>query len=344
MYATDFDYYLPEELIAQYPAERRDQSRLLVVDREKRSYFEKRFRDVAGFLRPGDCLVLNDTRVIPARLIARKADGEAKIEVFINRDLGKGEFEVLLRPAKRLRTGSRLLFGREGELAAEVVEKGGHLNRIRFDAPPEEIIPAIEKIGLVPLPPYIRRHPEKIDRLRYQTVYAEKKGAVAAPTAGLHFTEELLEEIRGQGTEIVCVTLHVGYASFMPVREKDVRHHRIGEEYFEIGGEATEVLNRTRKLGKRIVVCGTTSCRALETAAVSKQEIKAQKNWTGLFIHPPYDFKFTDCLITNFHLPRTTLLMLAAAFAGRDLMLEAYEYAVKNKFRFYSYGDAMLII
>jgi len=333
---SDFDYDLPPASIAQEPAPR-GESRLLVLDRAGPER-HARVRDLARLLRSGDLLVLNDTRVIPSRLYGRSAGG-GKIEILLVEPVGEREWDALVKPGRRARPGARFEIG-EG-LAAEVLDKredGRH--RLRFSEPIE---PHLDRLGHIPLPPYIHRPDTPEDRERYQTVYARRPGAVAAPTAGLHFTEELLREIAGAGVEIARVTLHVGIGTFKPVSAERIEEHRMERERYEIGEETAEALRRAREAGRRIVAVGTTVVRTLEGAALTGGgEVRAGDGATDLFITPGFRFQMVDALLTNFHLPRSTLLMLVSAFAGRERVLAAYEEAVREGYRFYSYGDAML--
>jgi len=337
---SDFDYDLPGELIAQYPTKRRDESRLLVLHRDTGRIEHRVFKDIVGYFNKGDLLVLNNTKVVPARLVGKKETG-GKIEILIldarcsMLDARKNEHEVLLKPARGCKKGSRLIFG-NGELKAEVtrVENGRRYLRFECNGDLEGLL---EKTGKMPLPPYIKREPTLSDRERYQTVYAEKAGAIAAPTAGLHFTEDLLSRISGKGVDTEYITLHVGWGTFKPVRCEEVREHQMEKEYFEV---EDKVVERLAKPGAKTIAVGTTACRVLETLAMKDM----RHGWTDLFIHPPYRFKTVDALLTNFHLPMTTLLMLVSAFCGRELLFKAYHEAIEKKYRFYSYGDAMLIL
>jgi S-adenosylmethionine:tRNA ribosyltransferase-isomerase len=340
----DFDYYLPQNLIAQHPLPVRDASRMLLVDRSAYAYRDLQFVDLPGFLSPGDVVVLNNTRVFPARLSGTKLSGGAQIEVFLIRQLNTLEWEALARPARRLRKGSRLLFG-GGRLSAEVKEKrsDGFIKIVFANEGPTEYL--IEEIGETPLPPYIRREkgPTAEDRRRYQTVYASALGAIAAPTAGLHLTRRTLAAIGNRGASIVELTLHVGYGTFEPVRVEDVRKHRVRPEWFEITQMAADKINEARSRGSRVLAIGTTTTRALE-AAQSHGYLSRTSGLAELTIVPGYDFKIVNALFTNFHLPRSSLLLLVSAFTGRELTLEAYRHAVRACYRFYSYGDSMLII
>ncbi len=338
MKLSDFDYRLPPELIAQRPAERRDASRLLVLDKGDGRIKHRQFRDIVSLLRPEDLLVLNSTRVIPARLLGRKQGSGGQAEILLLKRRSEDIWECLVRPGRRLMPGARIEFDGAG-MTAEVVESLGRGKRsVKFDAQ-GDFLEVIERIGHVPLPPYIGRSDGPEDRERYQTVYATEPGAVAAPTAGLHFTPELLASLRGLGVKIVEVILHVGWGTFKEVEAEDIRKHRMEEEYYRIEPEAAVALSRCRKEGKRVVAVGTTTVRALESFAATD----SAEGWTGIFIHPPYRFKLVDALVTNFHLPRSTLLMLVSALAGTESVRRAYAEAVREGYRFYSYGDAMFI-
>lgn len=341
----DFEYSLPRELIAFYPAKRRDQSRLLVLDRETGGIEHKFFYQVIDYLEEGDGLVINQTRVFPARVFGKSEKNDRKVEVFFLKKLDDALWEVLLKPSKRTPAGSLISFGQDG-LTCEIKERtksGSWLAKVDSRG---SLFDLLEKIGRVPLPPYIKRDVEPDDKETYQTVYAKETGAVAVPTAGLHFTEELLRRIEEKGIEKIAITLHVGWDSFRPVRTEDPGDHTLASEYFEIDASSAERINQIKKSGQRIMAVGTTTVRALETVANDAEgaEIKPQSGWTKKFIYPPYKFKTIDSLITNFHLPRSTLLLLVSAFASRELILRAYQEAIKEKYRFYSYGDAMLIL
>ncbi len=345
MKVDEFDYHLPPELIAQYPLPRREDSRLLVLDRSTGKIEHKFFPAVKEYLRPGDVLVLNKTKVFPARLYGRREDTGGWIEVVLLREKEHLLWEVLVRPGRRAREGARIVFG-NGELKAEVLERtesGGRILRF-ITSSGENFWDKIFQLGEIPLPPYIRRNAEELDKERYQTVYAQAVGSVAAPTAGLHFTKELLSELQQSGVKLAFVLLHVGLGTFRPVRVENVEEHTMHEEFWRVVAEAAQVINGARAEGGRIVAVGTTSVRVLESAAADDGTVLPGEGWTRLFIYPGYRFKVVDCLITNFHLPRSTLLMLVCAFAGRELVLRAYSEAVARKYRFFSYGDAMLIL
>ena len=339
MKKSDFSFDLPEELIAQTPMEQRDASRLLCLDKQTGAVEHRHFYDLPDLLREGDCLVLNNSRVLPARLIGIRPTGGA-VELVLLRDLGGNRWECLSRPGRKTKPGQRILFG-EGELQAVVEETVSGGNRIvRFDY--EGIfLEVLERLGRMPLPPYIRE--ELKDPERYQTVYSKELGSAAAPTAGLHFTKELLETVRNKGVLTEFVTLHVGLGTFRPVKEEEIEDHEMHSEYCIIPPETAEAVNRTRKNGGRIIAVGTTSCRTLESFAKEDGTLEASSGWTNIFIYPGYRFKCIDALITNFHLPESTLIMLVSALAGRENILNAYRIAVSEKYRFFSFGDAMMI-
>jgi len=337
MQVTDFTYELPKELIAQHPMEPRDHSRLLVVDRKTGALEHKHFYDIIDYLNPGDLMVFNDTRVIPARLHGVKTTG-AHVEVFLLTRLNGTDWEVLVKPGRKLQEGAEIKFS--DELSCKIVKKtdfGGRIAHFMFNGIFEEIL---DRLGETPLPPYITEHLE--DKERYQTVYSKELGSAAAPTAGLHFTKELLQRIKDKGVEEVFVTLHVGLGTFRPVSEAVVENHQMHSEFYTITPEAAEAINRAKAAGRRIVAVGTTSVRTLE-AAGAEGEIKPGGNWTKIFIYPGYKYRYVDALITNFHLPQSTLLMLVSAFASREIMLDTYKVAVQERYRFFSFGDAMFI-
>ena len=331
-----FYFDLPQELIAQTPIERRDASRMLVVDKVTGEWEHRHFYDLPDYLKPGDCLILNNSRVLPARLLGRRMPGGGACEVLLLIDKGEKTWECLVRPGKRMRTGAKLSFG-DGELTAEVVEELPDGNRlVRFDY--EGIfLEVLERLGKMPLPPYIKE--ELQDKERYQTVYSKVNGSAAAPTAGLHFTEELLERIRTMGVGIGYVTLHVGLGTFRPVKEDEITDHEMHSEYCIIPQETADLINETKQNGGRVICVGTTSCRTIESWAEEDGTMHGCAGWTNIFIYPGYKFKVMDALITNFHLPESTLIMLVSALAGRAHVLRAYEEAVKEKYRFFSFGD-----
>jgi S-adenosylmethionine:tRNA ribosyltransferase-isomerase len=342
---SDFDYELPEELIAQHPLSERDASRMLVVDREHGTLEDEQFISLPKYLRAGDCLVLNNTKVFPARLMGVRVPSGGTTEVLLLREIEPNLWQVLARPARRLRVGTRISFG-DGRLQATVSAANDDGTRLIQFEPRDNFLNVIEHIGQPPLPPYIKRDGavDAQDRERYQTVYARETGAIAAPTAGLHFTPKVFQEIRNAGVSIAEITLHVGYGTFEPVRVEDVSQHRVLPETFSIRAEAAEVINRSRAAGGRVIAVGTTTTRALESAASADGEIRPTASTADLTITPGYRFRIVDALVTNFHLPRSSLLLLVSAFAGRELTLDAYRHAVSERFRFYSYGDCMLIL
>ena len=340
MKTADFDYDLPQELIAQDPLEQRDSSRLLILDKETGERTHKIFHDIIDYLHEGDCLVINNTKVIPARLIGAKEGTGAKIEILLLKRKENNIWETLVKPGKKARPGMRLSFG-GGLLHAEVqevVDEGNRLIRFEYEGIFEEIL---DQLGQMPLPPYIT-HQLK-DKNRYQTVYAKYEGSAAAPTAGLHFTEELLEQIQAKGIKIARVTLHVGLGTFRPVKVEDVTEHHMHTEFYHVSEEAADIINETKKQGGRVICVGTTSCRTIESAADDQGIVHATEGDTDIFIYPGYQFKVLDCLITNFHLPESTLLMLVSALAGKENIMAAYREAVEMRYRFFSFGDAMFI-
>lgn len=340
MRKEDFYFDLPEELIAQDPLEDRSSSRLLVLDKEHGRVEHHVFREIIDYLQEGDCLVINDTKVIPARLIGSKIGTDAKIEVLLLKRKENDVWETLVKPGKKAKVGTRISFG-DGLLVGEVVdivEEGNRLIHFEYEGIFEEIL---DQLGQMPLPPYITHQLE--DKNRYQTVYAKHSGSAAAPTAGLHFTPELLKEIEEKGVQIARVTLHVGLGTFRPVKVDNILEHHMHSEFYQIDEEAAEKINCAKESGHRVICVGTTSCRTIESAADKNGKLHATNGWTEIFIYPGYEFKVLDCLITNFHLPESTLVMLVSALAGREQVLSAYEEAVKEKYRFFSFGDAMFI-
>lgn len=340
MRKEDFYFDLPEELIAQDPLEDRSSSRLLVLDKETGRVEHHVFREIIDYLQEGDCLVINDTKVIPARLIGSKIGTDAKIEVLLLKRKENDVWETLVKPGKKAKVGTRISFG-DGLLVGEVVdivEEGNRLIHFEYEGIFEEIL---DQLGQMPLPPYITHQLE--DKNRYQTVYAKHSGSAAAPTAGLHFTPELLKEIEEKGVQIARVTLHVGLGTFRPVKVDNILEHHMHSEFYQIDEEAAEKINCAKESGHRVICVGTTSCRTIESAADKNGKLHATNGWTEIFIYPGYEFQVLDCLITNFHLPESTLVMLVSALAGREQVLSAYEEAVKEKYRFFSFGDAMFI-
>ena len=340
MKRQDFYYELPEELIAQDPLEDRSSSRLLVLDKESGAVSHHVFKEIIDYLHEGDCLVINDTKVIPARLIGSKVGTDAKIEILLLKRNVYNVWETLVKPGKKAKIGTKISFG-EGLLIGEVidvVEEGNRLIQFTYDGIFEEIL---DQLGQMPLPPYITHQLE--DKNRYQTVYATHTGSAAAPTAGLHFTPELLKAIEEKGIDIARVTLHVGLGTFRPVKVDEITEHHMHSEFFQIDEDAAAKINMAKDSGNRVICVGTTSCRTIESAADETGHLKACSGWTEIFIYPGYKFKVLDCLITNFHLPESTLIMLVSALAGREHVLSAYEEAVREKYRFFSFGDAMLI-
>ena len=341
MNTKDFDFDLPEELIAQTPLEVRDASRLLILDRKKRTLTDSHFDSILDQLQPGDALVMNNTRVLPARLYGQKPDTHGHVELLLLKNTQGDQWEVLAKPAKRLRVGAKVEFG-DGRLLATVVEElehGGRIVEFSYDG---IFLEVLESLGEMPLPPYI--HEKLEDRERYQTVYAKENGSAAAPTAGLHFTEDLLQKIEAKGVHLVYLTLHVGLGTFRPVSVDNLDEHEMHSEYYQFSQEAADTLNQVKAKGGRVVAVGTTSIRTLETIGNKFDgHLKADAGWTNIFIKPGYEFKVVDAFSTNFHLPKSTLVMLVAAFAGREFVLEAYRHAVEERYRFFSFGDAMFL-
>jgi S-adenosylmethionine:tRNA ribosyltransferase-isomerase len=341
MNTADFDFDLPEELIAQTPLEKRDASRLLVVDKETGVFSDQHFDQIIDQLQPGDALVMNNTRVLPARLYGIKPETGGHVELLLLKNTQGDDWEVLAKPAKRLRVGSQISFG-DGRLTATVVEEldhGGRIVRFGYEG---IFLEVLESLGEMPLPPYI--HEKLADRERYQTVYAKENGSAAAPTAGLHFTKELLEQIAAKGVKLVYLTLHVGLGTFRPVSVDSLDDHEMHSEFYSLSEEAAQTLRQVKAIGGRVIAVGTTSIRTLETIGSKFQgQIQADSGWTNIFIKPGYDWKVVDAFSTNFHLPKSTLVMLVSAFAGRSLTLEAYEHAIAERYRFFSFGDAMFI-
>lgn len=340
MNVKDFDYYLPEELIAQHPLQQRDESRLMVLDKKSGEITHKIFKDVIDYLNEGDCLVLNDTRVMPARLIGHKEISGGKIEFLLLKRTGKDTWETLVKPGRKAQIGTEFIFG-NGELKGKVLditEGGERIVHFDYEGVFEEVL---DRLGQMPLPPYIKEKLE--DKEMYQTVYSKEVGSAAAPTAGLHFTKELLESIKNKGVKIVFLTLHVGLGTFRPVKVENIEDHVMHSEYYTMSEETADTINKTKEQGKRIIAVGTTSIRTLETIGDENGKVKEQSGWTDIYIYPGYKYKVVDALITNFHLPQSTLIMLVSALAGREHVLNAYKNAVDNKYKFFSFGDAMFI-
>lgn len=349
MKLTQFKFEIPQDLIAYHPTEDRDGSRLMVVNRKEGTIEHKKFTDVLGYFDEGDAMILNNTKVFPARLIGRKEKTEAKIEVFLLRELNRDSllWDVLVDPARKIRIGNKLYFGEDDSLVAEVIDNTtsrGRTLRFLFDGTHEEFKKAIFDLGETPLPKYIKREAEPEDEERYQTVFAKHEGAVAAPTAGLHFSKQILKRLELKGVEFPEVTLHVGLGTFRPVEVEDLTKHKMDSEQLIIEQDACDLVNAAKDNKKRVCAVGTTCMRAIETSVSTTSHLKPYEGWTNKFIFPPYDFNVANCMITNFHMPQSTLLMMVAAFMGYDFMREAYDAAVKEKYRFYSYGDAMLIL
>lgn len=340
MKTEDFYYDLPEELIAQYPIKDREESKLLILDKEIGSIEDRIFKDIIDYLNPGDCLVLNDTRVIPARLFGNREGKDEKIEFLLLRRVENNIWETLVRPGKKVKPGNRIVFG-QGLLIADVLsieEDGTRKVKFNYKGIFEEVL---DKLGEMPLPPYIK---EKLDdRERYQTVYSKHEGSAAAPTAGLHFTKGLLKQIEEKGVNLAYLTLHVGLGTFRPVKVENIEEHHMHSEYYEVSRETAHLINRAKREGGRVIAVGTTTTRTLETIGSLEGKVIPKKGWTDIFIYPGYKFKIIDGLITNFHLPESTLLMLVSALAGKDSILKAYRHAIENRYRFFSFGDAMFI-
>ncbi|MDT8717467.1 tRNA preQ1(34) S-adenosylmethionine ribosyltransferase-isomerase QueA [Clostridium sp. 19966] len=340
MKVSDFDFYLPEELIAQHPIENRDESRLMVLDKKTGDIKLEIFKNIIEYLNEGDCLVLNDTRVIPARLIGEKKDSGGKIEFLLLKRLANNRWETLVKPGKKAKIGTEFLFG-DGILKAtvvDIVEEGNRIVEFEYEGIFEEIL---DKLGQMPLPPYIKETLE--DKERYQTVYSRETGSAAAPTAGLHFTKELLKRIEEKGIKIAYLTLHVGLGTFRPVKVEIIEEHKMHSEFYVLNEENAEIINAAKRSGNRVVAVGTTSCRTLETIGDGSGYVNAKSGWTDIFIYPGYKFKIVDTMITNFHLPQSTLIMLVSSIAGKENIMNAYNRAVEEKFRFFSFGDAMFI-
>ena len=340
----DFEYPLPKKYIAQYPGDKRDQSKLMVVNRKEKTIEHKKFSNIVDHLRKNDLLILNNTKVFPARLFATKDRTDAKVEVFLLRELAENLWEVMVRPARKVRIGNKLVF--TPKLVCDVIDNtvsGGRV--VRFESESQaELHSIIDRIGTSPLPPYITRDAEPSDKKRYQTVYATERGAVAAPTAGLHFTQGLINKLVKKGVKIEYITLHIGLGTFRPVQVEDLNRHQMDSEYFEVSPKTAMAINEARKKHRKIVAVGTSTIRALETVVVSGFMVSPKRGWTDKFIYPPYEYKMVDSMVTNFHMPKSTLMMMVTAFADIELLKKAYREAKKHNYRFLSYGDAMIIV
>ena len=349
MKLSQFRFDLPLNLIAQHPTRKREDSRMMVVHRHTGQIENKHFRDVLDYFNDKDVFVVNNTKVFPARMYGRKEKTGAKIEVFLLRELNKPNrlWDVIVDPARKIRVGNKLYFGETEELVAEVIDNTtsrGRTIRFLWEGTEEEFRAMLEKLGETPLPKYIKRKPDEEDKERYQTVYAKHEGAVAAPTAGLHFSKELIKKLEIQGIRFAEVTLHTGLGTFRPIEVEDLSKHKMDAEYYRIDDNACKIVNRAKEYGHRICSVGTTTMRAIESSFTAQKLLKPSEGWTNMFIHPPYDFNIADSLITNFHLPKTSLLIMTCAFAGYELTMEAYRKAIKDKYRFFSYGDALMIV
>jgi len=340
---SEFEFEIPENLIAQNPTKTRDACKLMIVDRKSGDIQHKKFSDIADLFNKGDVLVLNNTKVFSARLYATKDKSDAKVEVFLLRELENDLWEAMVKPARKVRIGNKLIFNKN--ISCDVIDNtvsGGRV--LRFEYNVDSLYPFIDKEGLSPLPPYIKRESTQQDKKNYQTVYASERGSVAAPTAGLHFSEQLLTKIKKKGVEIVYVTLHIGLGTFRPILVEDLTRHHMDSEYYDIPLSTAEIINNAKRKKKKVWTVGTSTNRALETVVVSGFEVTSKRGWTDKFVYPPYKFKMCDRLITNFHQPKSTLMMLVAAFSSKDIVLNAYQEAIKKKYKFYSYGDAMLLL
>ncbi len=340
---SEFDLEVPEELVAQHPSKKRDECKLMVLNKESGDIEHKKFKDIIDYFNKGDVLVINNTKVFPARLYATKDKSDAKVEVFLLRELENDLWEAMVKPARKVRIGNKLIFSKE--ISCDVIDNtvsGGRV--LRFEYNSESLYPFIDKHGLSPLPPYIKREPIPSDKDNYQTVYASERGSVAAPTAGIHFTDDLLKKLKKKGVKIAYVTLHIGLGTFRPILVEDLTRHHMDSESYDVPEETANCINEARKKKKKIWVVGTSTARALETVVVSGFQITRKSGWTDKFIFPPYKFKMCDRLITNFHMPKSTLMMMVSAFASKDMILDAYTEAIKKKYRFYSYGDSMLLL
>lgn len=343
MKISEYDFQLPEEFIAQYPAGTRDHSKLMVLHRGSGRIEHKIFYQIIDYLQKGDGLVINQTRIFPARLFGKLADKDSKIEILLLKKIQDDVWEVLVKPGRKAKTGQKIVFDHD-RLSCEILDKsaaGGRVVKFFYDG---SFFDIVDQIGVVPLPPYIKREPENVDKKRYQTVYAKEIGAVAGPTAGFHFTEELLKKVEDKGVSLIPIVLHVGLGTFRPIKVDDPGEHRMESEYYRIDKSSVEKINQVKKKGGKIFAIGTSVVRTLETVALPGRTLESCEGWTDIFIYPPYQFRLVNAILTNFHLPKSTLLLLVSAFANRDLILRAYKQAMEEKYRFYSYGDAMLII
>ncbi len=340
---SEFELEVPEKLIAKFPAEKRDECKLMVLDRENETIEHRQFTDIVDYFKKGDVLVMNNTKVYPARLYAFKDKSEAKVEVFLLRELSNDLWEAMVKPARKVRIGNKLVFG-EG-VECDVIDNtvsGGRVLRFEYNVP--DIHEFIEQNGHSPLPPYIERDPIPEDKDNYQTVYASERGSVAAPTAGTHFSKDLLKKLEKKGVKLAYITLHIGLGTFRPIMVEDLTRHQMDSEYFSIPKETADIINEAKRKKRRVVCVGTSTIRTLETVVTSGFKVTPRKGWTDKFIYPPYDFKMCDKMITNFHQPQSTLMMLVSAFTNKDFILKAYKEAIKKKYRFHSYGDAMIIV
>ena len=340
---SEFELEVPEKLVAQDPMKKRDECNLMVLNRQEQTIEHRKFKDVVDYFNKGDVLVMNNTRVYPARLYATKDKSEAKVEVFLLRELADDLWEAMVKPARKVRIGNKLWFSKK--VCCDVIDNtvsGGRV--LRFESDAESLYPFIEKVGNSPLPPYIDRQSTSLDKIYYQTVYASERGSVAAPTAGIHFSKAMMNRLEKKGVELAYITLHIGLGTFRPIMVEDLTRHQMDSEYFHVPKETAEIINKARTHKKSVGVVGTSTVRTLETVVVSGFQITSRNGWTDKFIYPPYDFKMCDKFITNLHQPKSTLMMLTAAFAKKDFILRAYKEAIKKKYRFYSYGDAMIII
>ena len=340
---SEFQLEVPEKLIAQYPSKKRDECKLMIVDKGTGGIQHKKFKDIINFFNKGDVLVINNTQVFPARLFAQKDKSDAQVEVFLLRELENDLWEAMVRPARKVRIGNKLIFNKN--ISCDVIDNtvsGGRV--LRFEYNTDSLYPFIDKYGLSPLPPYIKRDSIPSDKKNYQTVYAEERGSVAAPTAGIHFSKSLLSQLEKKGVKIATITLHIGLGTFRPILVEDLTRHHMDSEHYNVPQKTAEIINEARKKKKKIWTVGTSTVRALETVVVSGFQITAKTGWTDKFVYPPYKFKMSDRLITNFHMPQSTLMMLVSAYSSKDHMINAYKEAIKKKYNFYSYGDAMLLI